>query len=174
MSWLYDYRVFSYVISLGCEVAIFVQSTDTLNVADQVHGLSLTYARFALATSVITAIPLALVLIRECMNRPVDIRTELLSLPVFAAFWLSVGGAALKARHANFDYQSCDDITNAALNTVCIYANPISTFSFIPAGIMLAYGMILLLVAVCSQRSGKPVWANAVRSPEMAQLATGI
>ncbi|KAI0354286.1 hypothetical protein OH77DRAFT_1521903 [Trametes cingulata] len=170
MSWLYDYRVFSYVISLGCEVAIFVQSTETLKVADQVPGVSMTYAKLALATSVITAIPLALILIRECIGRPVDVRTELLSLPILAALWLTAGGVALNARRATFGYQSCDDITLSALNTVCIYATPISTFSFIPAGIMLVYGMILLLVAGCGQRKQKPVWATAVRSPEMTQL----
>ncbi|KAI0673120.1 hypothetical protein C8Q78DRAFT_700705 [Trametes maxima] len=168
--WLYDYRIFSLVISLGSEIAVFVQSMKTLEVRDQVRGVSLTYARFAISAAVLTIVPLVAILLRECINRPLRIKFELATIPILSTLWLAVGGVALNFSRTTFSGISCNDISDAATQTICTYAGPISTFSFVPAGILLTYGMIVLIVAGCSQRGGKPIWDYSVRGPRVGEV----
>ncbi|KAI0651167.1 hypothetical protein C8Q79DRAFT_16204 [Trametes meyenii] len=169
--WLYDYRIFSFVITLGSEISVFVQSMKTLEVRDQVKGVSLTYARFAISTAVLTIIPLVVILLRECINRPLKIKYELATIPILSVLWLAVGGVALSFSRTTFGGIACDAIDDAATQTVCTYASPISTFSFVPGGVMLAYGLVVLFVAGCSQRGGKSIWDGSVRGPRVGEVA---
>ncbi|KAH9852953.1 hypothetical protein C2E23DRAFT_885303 [Lenzites betulinus] len=168
MSWFYDYRIFSYVVALASEIGVFVASLETHNAGKDVTGLSLTYATLGMAVAVVTAVPLLIVLVSECTNRPVPVRTELIGLVCFAPSWLAVAFVATHAQHRNFGYASCDSL-DPIPSSICSYATPIVSYSFIPAGVLLSYGLFLLLIAGKSEWKKTPLWGHPVRSKAMKE-----
>ncbi|OJT03233.1 hypothetical protein TRAPUB_6168 [Trametes pubescens] len=170
MSWVYDYRIFSYVISLGSTLAVFAAGIATLQFGHVDIDISYTYARLGIASAVLTFFPLLFILLRECVNRPVDVKTELIILPILSVFWLAAGGVTVVTRTNVFGHGPCDDFTDFTQNGLCAYAEPISTFSFVPAGLMLSYELLLLLIGSCGERREKPIWAHPVRGPAIREV----
>ncbi|KAI0772449.1 hypothetical protein BD413DRAFT_43220 [Trametes elegans] len=164
MSLLYDYRIFSLVISIGSGLAVFVQGMETLHSPDRMFGGTVVYAQFGIATAVLTTIPLALILLCECIQRPVDAVVELACLPIVSLLWLAVGAVSTVQRRTNHGHASCESL-DPAQGTPCTYADFIAIFSFVPGAVLMLYTAVLALVAWYSARVGKPVWRQPVRGP---------
>ncbi|KAI0830262.1 hypothetical protein BC628DRAFT_1357157 [Trametes gibbosa] len=154
------------VIALGSEVAVFVASFETHNIVKDVTGLSLSYVTLGIATSAVTVIPLLFILLRECTSRPVDVRTELLILAPLGSIWLSVGMVASRAQSHNFGHALCESF-DPIPSSICAYGRPIVSYSLIAAGLMLSYGVFLLLIAGWSAWKKTPFLAHPLREKVM-------
>lgn len=106
---------------------------------------------------------------------------------ILSVFWLAAGGVTVVTRTNVFGFGPCDDFTDFTQNGLCAYAEPISTFSFVPAGlsessvhmgwmevlttcVVLTYELLLLLIGWCGVRREKPIWAHPVRGPAIRNV----
>ncbi|KAI0632983.1 hypothetical protein C8Q77DRAFT_1210122 [Trametes polyzona] len=167
MSWFYDYRAFAYVVSLGSQIAVFVSCYETRKIGGA-SALSLSYASLGLVCAVLTSVPLVIALLRDCGKNPVNVKTELICLPLLIILWLVVGGVSTVAKHHNFGYDDCGLFTDPTMYSICSYADPISTFSFVPAGLVISYELVLAFVAAYGVWGKKPVWKSNVRGTMMS------
>ncbi|KAI0673117.1 hypothetical protein C8Q78DRAFT_1068546 [Trametes maxima] len=165
MSWLYSYRLCTFMLALGLGVGATALCLETLVskayvVADSGRNFDVLYAFVGIGAGILTTISLLL----NC-HRPVAVILELAWLPILSSAWTVAAITALIENGRNFQ-SSCTDSDSTA-NDICKDAGPIAGLSAVVAITLILYSSVLLFVAGALAVHGAPIWTSSVpRDPK--------
>ncbi|KAI0651171.1 hypothetical protein C8Q79DRAFT_16553 [Trametes meyenii] len=142
MSWLYSYRLCTFMLALGLGVgatALFLETlvSKAYVVIDSGKDFNVLYAFVGIGAGVLTTISLLLKLLLDSCHRPVPVILEL-----------------------NFQ-SGCTDI-DATANSICKDVGPIAGLSAVVAIALILYSSVLLFVAGALAVHGAPIWTRSV------------
>ncbi|KAL7278700.1 hypothetical protein ACG7TL_007702 [Trametes sanguinea] len=157
MSWLYGYRLCSFILALALGIGVVALSVETLVswayvLIDSDRDVYALHARVGAAAGLVTATSVILQLVLDSCHRPVPIIFDLAWSPILAALWAAV--AVLSIAGAK---PACA-VDDPDANDICKSVGPIAALSGVIFIILLMYALGLLLIASMYARQGTPVW----------------
>ncbi|KAI0742864.1 hypothetical protein C8Q80DRAFT_1123016 [Daedaleopsis nitida] len=168
MSWIYVFRVCSLVVASICAIIVLALSAQTTAASRNLARVSFNYSNMGIAASVMTLAPMPWMLIIDCCSsNGAIIIFELLYLSLL---WiLYIAAAALTFVEADFSaivFNSCDELIDPGLISICRDAQPIGVISILTAVILMIYTSTLLIVTAGKSRRDSAVWRVSVKESE--------
>ncbi|KAI0327344.1 hypothetical protein GY45DRAFT_1257161 [Cubamyces sp. BRFM 1775] len=174
MSWLYTYRLCSFMLALGLGIGVVTLGVESVTsraivLVEDNQNVDVLYARLGIAAGLSTTVSILLMLLRDSCHRPVSIILELVWLLVQTAVWVVV---VVMAALRSFDRSVCNSAVSD-VHDICNDAGFTLGLSALLAAILALYSLVLLFVACMGAKRGMPIWACPVRPDSRHKASIG-
>lgn len=178
MHWLQIVRLSVLGFAIFCGIIVASLSAHITAYVEENFGVYYTFAALGIATGGITMLSLPVMLIIDFLRKGAFTSLVVVELSWLAILWvLWLATAALTADQTSAVFATCDFIY-PILNQLCHESQSIEAFSFLAWIALMAYTILLLIVALVNASRGAPMWKSTVAAsggiaPAPAAATTG-
>ncbi|KAI0046965.1 hypothetical protein FA95DRAFT_1291395 [Auriscalpium vulgare] len=165
MGYLSLARLITFGTSLLFSIIVLGIAADVISTEEKYLDEYSNFAALAVATAVLTLATVGPMLIIDILRRGAFsswIVVELGWLSILWVLWLATGADAANTDGNTFIGSSCN-FENSIVSRVCNEFKAIEAFSFLTWIILMAYTVLLLVLAIRGQNAGHSVWKSSVR-----------
>ncbi|RDX47605.1 hypothetical protein OH76DRAFT_721542 [Lentinus brumalis] len=159
MHWLQIVRLSVLGFAIFCGIVVASLSAHLIAYVEENFGGYYAFAALGVATGGLTMLSLPVILIIDLLRKGAFtslVVVELSWLGILWVLWLAT--AALTVDSTSAVFSTCDFI----LNQLCHETQAIEAFSFLAWIALLAYTILLLIVALVNASRGAPMWKSTV------------
>ncbi|RPD77177.1 hypothetical protein L226DRAFT_533178 [Lentinus tigrinus ALCF2SS1-7] len=164
MHWLQIIRLSVLGFAIFCGIIVASLSAHLTAYVEENFGGYDNFAVLGIATGGITIISLPVMLIVDLLRKGAFTSLVVVELSWLSILWvLWIATAALTVDETSAIFSSCD-FFYPILNQLCHETQAVEAFSFLAWIALMAYTVLLLIVALVNTSRGSPMWKSSVRA----------